>query len=79
MRELLVDVLGWCLAMNITFMAIWFFFFVVAHDFMFRMHRKLFRFSVESFDTIHYVGFMIYKLLVILLILVPYLALRIAG
>ena len=69
--------LGWCTLINLALLMWWFLFVVVAHDWTFRMHGKLFKISQEQFDAIHYAGMGIFKLIIIVFNLVPYLALRI--
>jgi hypothetical protein len=46
-----------------------------AYDWLYRMHTRWFKLSVETFDAIHYAGMATYKLGIILLNLVPLLAL----
>jgi hypothetical protein len=77
-REDLRGVLGWCAVINIGFLMVWFFGFLLAHDVVYQIHRSMFPgLSPERFDELHYqlIGF--YKLSVILLNFVPYIALRI--
>jgi hypothetical protein len=45
---------------------------------MYLLHGRWFRLSVEQFDMLHYAGMSIYKLGIILLNVVPYIALHIA-
>jgi len=54
-----------------------FLFFVLAHDWMYLLHSRWFRLSVEQFDMLHYAGMSIFKLGISLLNVVPYIALRI--
>lgn len=77
--ELVRDTLGWCALINIGFLLFWWIMFMLARDFIFRMHSKWFKMSEESFNKIHYVGMAIYKLMIFIFNLVPYLALRIVG
>lgn len=42
-------------------------------------HSKLAKMSVETFDVIHYAGLAAYKVGIILLNYVPYIALHIVG
>lgn len=71
--------LGWCFAINFAVLLLWFLFFALAHDFMHRMHLKLFQMPVETFDTIHYSGLAFYKILIIVFVIAPYVALHFAG
>jgi Family of unknown function (DUF6868) len=73
------DALLWCAVINYGVLLIWFLFFILAHDWMHRFHSKWFRLSVEQFDALHYGGMSVYKLGILLLNLVPYVALRIVG
>jgi hypothetical protein len=71
--------LAWCTVLSLAMLTLWFLFFVMAHGFMYRYHTKWFKMSIETFDAIHYGGMALFKLGIILLNLVPYLALRIVG
>jgi hypothetical protein len=53
--------------------------FIFAHDWMFRMHSRWFRLSVETFDGLNYAGLAVYKIGIILLNLVPLVALCLAS
>ncbi len=69
------EVLIWCLGINYGVMLIWFGVFVYAHDWMYRLHTRWFKLSVETFGALHYAGLSIYKIGVILFNLVPLIAL----
>jgi len=77
--EIVRSSLAWCIVINMGLLIWWLLFFTMAHDWMYRMHTKWFKLSVDAFDTIHYSGMGLFKIGIILLNLVPYLALRIAG
>jgi hypothetical protein len=68
----------WCAVINYGILLVWFLFFVLAHDWMYLLHSRWFHLSVEQFDMLHYGGMSIFKLGIILLNVVPYIALRIA-
>lgn len=72
-------ILGWCFALDFGVLLIWFLFFALAHDFMYRMHLKLFKMPVETFDAIHYAGLAFFKLLIIVFVVGPYVALHFTG
>lgn len=55
----------------------WFLWILFAHDFVYRMHSKWFKVSVEKFDAIHYAGIAFYKIIIFVFNIVPYLALQI--
>ena len=73
------EFLGWCAVINIGLLLWWFLFFALAHDFVYRLHGKWFKLSVERFDAIHYAGMAYFKLTVFVLNVVPYFALRIIA
>ena len=75
--ETIRDVLGWCTVINLGLLLWWFLFFMLAHDWMYRVHGKWFKLSVEKFDGLHYAGMAFFKICVFVFNLVPYLALRI--
>ncbi|MHB1082495.1 MAG: DUF6868 family protein [Prosthecobacter sp.] len=65
-----------CLGINYGILLLWFLAFTLAHDTLYRLHARWFRISVEQFDSAHYTAMAIYKIGILLLNLVPYLALR---
>ena len=75
--EQIRDVLAWCAVINIGLLLWWFLMFALAHDFIYRLHGKWFKLTVERFDAIHYAGMAFFKIGIFLLNIVPYLALRI--
>jgi hypothetical protein len=75
--EQIRDVLAWCAVINIGLLLWWFLMFALAHDFIYRLHGKWFKLTVERFDVIHYAGMAFFKIGIFLLNIVPYLALRI--
>jgi hypothetical protein len=77
--DVFTAMLGWCTAINLGLLLWWFLFVVIAHDWTYRMHTKWFEISPLQFDAIHYAGMGIFKMVVIVFNLVPYLALRIVA
>lgn len=77
--ELIRDTLLWCTVINYGLLFFWALFFIIAHDWMYRLHGRWFRLSVEQFDALHYAGMAIYKIGIFLFNLVPYIALHIVG
>jgi hypothetical protein len=75
--ELIESVLGWSALINLGILLWWFLFITLAHDWIYRMHSRFYKIPVESFDTLHYAGMMIFKLANFMFFIVPYLALRI--
>lgn len=77
--ELIRAALGWCILINMGIFLWWFLWFLLARDFMYRMHGKWFKLSEEQFDTVHYAGMGFYKIGIWLFTIAPYLALHIIG
>jgi hypothetical protein len=69
----------WCLGINFAMLFVWFGAFLLAHDALYRLHSRWFKLSVETFDAIHYSGMGIYKVGILLLNLVPWIALCMLG
>jgi Family of unknown function (DUF6868) len=70
-------VLLWCTVINYGVLLVWFFAFMLAHDWIYQLHSRWFHLPVEQFDMLHYAGISIYKIGILLLNLVPYIALHI--
>ncbi len=62
----------WSLAINYVLLILWFAVFVCAHDWLYRLHTRWFKLTVETFDAIHYAGMAVYKIGIILLNLTPW-------
>lgn len=77
--EALKQFLAWSTAINYGVLLTWFLVFTLAHDWVYRMHTRWFRLSVEAFDALNYGGVALYKVGIVLLNLVPLLALCIAS
>jgi hypothetical protein len=70
------DVLLWGAVINYGVLFVWFLFFLLTHDCMYRLHGRWFHLSVEQFDTLHSAGMAIFKVGILLFNLVPYVALH---
>jgi hypothetical protein len=77
--EIVRSALLWCTVINFGVLFMWLLFFTLARESMYRLHGRLFRMSAEQFDVLHYGGMAIFKIGILLLNLVPYLALCIVG
>ncbi len=75
--DILRGVLGWCTVINMGMLIWWVLFLTFAHDFVYRMHSKWFKISMETFDTIHYAGIAFFKIAILVFNVIPYFALRI--
>jgi Family of unknown function (DUF6868) len=65
----------WCALINYAVLLVWFALFILAHDWMFLLHSRWFRLSIEQFDMLHYAGMAVYKIGILLFNLVPWIAL----
>ena len=72
-------VLGWSVLINYVILLVWFGTFALARDWMFRLHGRWFRLPEIHFDALHYGLMGGFKLLVIVLNLVPWIALHIVA
>ena len=76
--DMVRKVLLWCAVINYGILLAWILFFIVAHDWLYLFHSRWFHLSVEQFDMLHYAGMSVFKLGILLLNLVPWIALHIA-
>ena len=65
-----------CTVVNYAIISVWFLAFVFAHDWLYRLHSRWFKMTVETFDAIHYGGMAVYKVGIMLLNLGPLIALH---
>jgi hypothetical protein len=77
--ETIRSVFGWCALINLALLLLWFLYFAMARDWLYRVHSRWFDIPADRFDAIHYAAMAGFKLGIILLNLVPYFALRIVG
>lgn len=77
--EALSGFLLWCAVVNYALLIVWFLGFLLMRDFIYRMHNKFFRISVEQFGATNYAGIAFYKILILVFNLIPYIALKITG
>ena len=72
--SILRQFLLYSLIINYIILLIWFFTFIYAREFLRKLHGKYFNLSDHTFDAIHYAGMAIYKIAILLLNLVPFIA-----
>ena len=72
----LIDFLLYCTLINYVILLIWFFAFIFAKNLMKKLHRQWFNLSDQNFDAIHYSAMAVYKIGILLLNLVPFIALK---
>lgn len=75
--EILTKFLGWSTLINMGLLTVWFLVLVYAHDWVYRLHSKWFKLSVERFDAILYAAMAFYKISIYMFNLIPYLVLHI--
>jgi len=75
--ELVTEVLGWCVVLNLGLLLWWFGVLQIAHDWVYRVHSRWFKLTVECFDAIHYAGLALFKIATFIFFLAPYIALKI--
>ncbi len=77
--ELLRDFFLWCMIFNAGTLTTWLIVFLLAKDWIYRMHSKWFAIPRERFDAIHYAGMAFFKTSIFVFNAVPYFALLIVG
>ena len=77
--EELRSVLGWCTLINYALLLFWFAMFVMARDWIHRLHGRWFSVPGDRFDAIHYALMGAFKLGIFLFNLVPYISIRIVA
>jgi hypothetical protein len=77
--KFLGDLLLCCALINYAVLIVWFLAFVLAHDWLLRLHSRWFGLAAAQFDALHYGGMAVYKIGTLLLNLVPYCALQLLG
>jgi hypothetical protein len=74
--EIVRGFLAWCTLIDWILLLVWWGFVVFAGDWMFRLHGRWFRISRQTFDATHYAGMALFKVLILVFNLAPYLVLR---
>jgi hypothetical protein len=69
----------WCAGINYAILLVWFGVFTLAHDWLYRMHSRWFKLSVETFDALNYAGVAFYKIGIMLFVMVPLIALLVVN
>lgn len=73
-HSILSQFLLYSLIINYIILLIWFLIFIYAGAFLRQLHGKYFNLSDQTFDAIHYAGMAMYKIAILLLNLVPFIA-----
>ena len=74
--EALRSLLAWCTLFNWALVLVWWVLFVSASDWIYGLHAKWFKISRQTFDATNYAAIALYKVLIFVFNLVPYLVLR---
>jgi hypothetical protein len=69
----------WCTLLNVALLLLSSLICLGAGDWIYQIHSKMFSISRETFNVLIYSFIALYKLLVIVFILIPYIALLIVG
>jgi hypothetical protein len=75
----LANFLLWCAVVNYVILIVWFVAMLAAHDFVYKLHSRWFNLTEATFDGYMYLSMAIYKILVLVLNVVPFIALKIIG
>lgn len=71
----LCEFFEWCLIINAVILLFWYISFVAARETIYRIHSRWFKLTEEKFASIHYRLMAQYKIAIVLLNLVPWIAL----
>jgi len=77
--EILTKLFMWCTILNVGLLVVSFLIVLFASDFMYRIHIKWFPMPREKFNMVIYSFIGVYKILVYVFNLVPWIALEIIG
>jgi hypothetical protein len=78
-HAMLRDTLFWSSIINYSLLILWVLFYLFGGERWYRISGKWFRLSREQWDPIQYGGIVAYKIGIVLLNIVPYIALRLIG
>ena len=71
--------LGICTLLNYAILIVRFAVFSLSYDWLYSVHTSWFPMSKENYNVINFLAMAVYKILVLVLNLIPYLALTIIG
>jgi hypothetical protein len=77
--EILARILIRCFIGGILLLMIWFIGFTFFGDCIYELHSKWFLMPRQTFNAIHYAGMAFIKILLIVLFLLPYIAIRLEA
>ena len=68
--------LGWCTVINFVLLGFTSIMLMLAHDWAYSIHGKMFNIAVETYDALLFGYLAFWKALVIVFVFIPYLAIR---
>lgn len=74
--DLMISLLGWSTVINLGILIYWFVLFIFAREWIYQIHSRWFSLTAAQFDAIHYGGMGLYKLVIVVFNLIPWLVLR---
>ena len=74
---MLSDFLLWCTVINYGILLMWFLVYAAGRTWLVNLHGRWFHLAATQFDAVNYAGMAVYKIGILLLNLVPYIAVRI--
>jgi hypothetical protein len=77
--DLACRTLLWCTVLNFSFVVLWFLLYLSFRHWLQGFWGRWFHLTAEQFDALNFGGIVLYEVGILLLNLVPYIALRIAG
>ncbi len=75
--SMLTDFLMWCTILNIGIMFLWLIFLILMPDFTYRLQTRFFAMPRETYNVVIYAFLGVYKVMFLVFVLIPYLALLI--
>ncbi len=69
----------WCAVIDYGLLLVWFALYVLPHAWLYRLWARWFRLSAEQFDALNFAGMMLFKMSILLLAVVPYIALLLVA
>jgi hypothetical protein len=75
----LQQVFLWCTVINYCLLILWWAIIMLPHKWIYNLSGKHFGCSEAQFDSYNLIGIIFYKMSIVLLFLVPYIAMKIVG
>lgn len=74
--EAIKTFLGWCSIINIAVLLLWSVAIVFARGFVYELNSRWFSLSQQTIEVIHYCGIGLYKIMVFVFFVIPYLVIH---